>query len=79
MYHLSIVFQNFSYTVLLQPLTAMEVGVQGQTLVVAAPPQSNLGRVCTPRFRSDNSHSATKTVTSLLAGDFGSALFGFKT
>lgn len=48
MYHLSIVFQNFSYTALLQPLTAMEVGVPGQTLVVAALPQSNLGRVCTP-------------------------------
>lgn len=45
----------------------MEVGVQGQTL----------GRACTPQLRSDNSHSATKTV-ALLVGDSDSALFRFK-
>lgn len=46
----------------------MEVGgVQGQTL----------GRACTPQLRSDNSHSATKTV-ALLVGDSDRALFRFK-
>lgn len=64
MHYLSIVFQNFPHSAI---NSYGGGGVQGQTL----------GRACTPQLRSDNSHSATKTV-ALLVGDSDSALFRFK-
>lgn len=70
-YHLNILFQNF-------PTESSFRGGGSGTNTSGGCPATNPTWVCTPRHRSDNSHSATKTVAILLVGDFDSALFRFK-